>query len=427
MAKTKLLVVTRHSPLPENDGAGAYLFDLLSYLRQHDVEIEVAWVKAEGLFVLRGWWLVPRALARVADIRVIGSLPVGPLRFFWWGPLEAMILNAIKTALVKSRLWRDRRTSAPAASSALSVPAGPALSESEPQWSELPSRLETRYFQRRFKDFAPDAVLANYCWMTPLLPTDAPVKRLVLTHDVASQRLNLKAKTVPSLGSLDPASPEGEARLLSRATGIIAVSEDDAAVFRTMLPDHRVLVAPKAAPAQSLGSGSVAGRCLFVGGINPPNREGLAWFLAEVWPAVRAAQPDATLHVVGGIGETVAQPVPAGVVVRGRVERLELSYTEAAVVVIPLLQGTGIKIKLIEACGFGKACVTTTVGLQGLPFFREAVREANDASSFAQAIIALLGDAAQRETLGRAALDAVAAHLSPDRCYGPVLAELKAS
>src|SRR5690349_8293280 len=105
MPKTKLLVITRHSPLPENDGAGAYLFDMLSYLRDHDVEIEVTWVKAEGLFVVRGWWLVPRHVARVADIRVIGSLPVGPFRLFWWGPLEAMILNAIKKTLVKTRLW----------------------------------------------------------------------------------------------------------------------------------------------------------------------------------------------------------------------------------------------------------------------------------------------------------------------------------
>ncbi len=424
MPKTKLLVVTRHSPLPQNDGAGAYLFDLLRYLSEHDVEIEVTWVKAEGLFVLRGWWFVPRQISRVADIRVIGSLPVGPFRFFWWGPLEAMILNAIKTALVKSGLWRRK--------AAVSLPgtagAGlPVAAEAEPQWSELPSRLETRYVQRRLREFAPDAVLANYCWMTPVLPAREETKRLVLTHDVASQRLNLKAKLVPSLGAFDPASPEGEAKLINQADTVLAISEDDASVFRSMLPGKKILVTPKAADARPLGTGSVPGRCLFVGGINPPNKEGLAWFLAEIWPAIRAANTGATLHVVGGISDTLPAPLPPGVVARGRVETLELSYAEAAVVVIPLLQGTGIKIKLVEACGYGKACVTTAVGLQGLPFFQTAVREANEASTFAEQVIALLADEDTRGALGRLAADAVKTHLSPDRCYGPVLAELKAS
>jgi glycosyltransferase involved in cell wall biosynthesis len=246
----------------------------------------------------------------------------------------------------------------------------------------------------------------------------------VLTHDVASHRfaLNHGGKAVP-LGDFSPATAAGEARLLSRADVVLAISEDDAAVFRGLLPDKAVIVAPKSAPIRDLVQKPVSGRCLFVGGVNPPNREGLAWFLEHIWPEVRANQPNAILHICGGIGQTVSQPGP-GVVIRGRVEKLDTEYAEAEVVIVPLLQGTGIKIKLVEACSFGKACVTTPVGLQGLPFLRDSVIETNNAKEFSQGVLRLLGDATHRDNLGQRTLAAVTAHLSPDRCYRSVLNSL---
>jgi glycosyltransferase involved in cell wall biosynthesis len=420
MPRTKLLVVTRHSPLPENDGAGAYLFDMLSFLAEQGAEIEVVWVKAEGSFVRRGWWKVPRRFSRVAHLSVVGSLAVGPFRFFWWGPLKARVLGAVKSFMTAVGLAQSLPQQNVNRQLAHLGAAGNG-SSAEPSWCELPSRNEARFFFERVQAAKPDVVLSNYCWMTPLLSGLRDVRKLVLTHDVASHRLNLGGRAAPAArADHDPATAEGEQKLLSYADAILAISDADAQVFTQMLPDKDVLVAPKAARLCADAAATVPNRCLFVGGVNQPNLQGILWFLKEVWPGVREARPDAVLHICGGICESLRDGVPEGVVLRGRVEKLDAEYAQAAVVVVPLLQGTGVKIKLVEAASFGKAIVTTPIGLQGLDFLRKAVMETETAPDFATSVIRALDDGNLRVELEQRIRKSVSLQLSPQRCYGPV-------
>ncbi len=151
--------------------------------------------------------------------------------------------------------------------------------------------------------------------------------------------------------------------------------------------------------------------------MNGFNREGLAWFLEHAWPLIRQTRPATTLHICGAIGATVPQPPPPGVVVRGRVPDLTSEYAAAAVVIVPLLQGSGVKIKLVEAASFGKAIVTTPIGLQGLDFLRAGVRETATAPAFATAVLELLASETTRLHLSRTTLDAARLHLSPAHCY----------
>jgi glycosyltransferase involved in cell wall biosynthesis len=286
----------------------------------------------------------------------------------------------------------------------------------------LPNHEESAFFQQRLRAFRPDAVLVNFCWLAPLLDNlPGHITKIIETNDVVSQRI----PPTPGL-ALDPATPEGEAALLSRAHHILAISEDDAASFRARLPNQSIVLMPKAATPRPLGPATDPTRILFVGGINSFNREGLQWFLTEVWPLIYHAQPDARLHICGGICTTLFT-VPNGVVLCGRVPDLTVEYAAAAAVIVPLLQGSGIKIKLVEAASYGKAIVTTPIGLQGLSFLRESVLEATQAAPFADALLRLLADPALQNRLGTATLAAVTRHLSPDNAYGPVCAMLAAT
>ncbi|PTY05451.1 hypothetical protein DB347_13805 [Opitutaceae bacterium EW11] len=427
MPRPRLLVVTRHSPLPENDGAGAYLFDLLSYLAANGITIEVAWVHAEGAFVRRGWWRVPRRIARVYRLKIIGSLAVGPFRFFWWGSYKARVLSSVKALLIHTGLWRgvDHTASGAVAGTTPRTVYKITQPEPGPEWSALPTAAEARYFREERDHFKPDALLANYCWMTPLLEGESGLNKLVLTHDVASHRLNLTPHSAAKVDhELSPATAEGERALLDRADTILAISEDDAAAFRAMLPNKPVVVAPKAAAMLSAKGPAVRGRCLFVGGINGPNRQGIEWFLERVWPIVHASRPDATLHICGGICELLPSAPISGVSFRGRVPDLNSEYRDAEVVVVPLLQGTGVKIKLVEACSHGKACVTTPVGLQGLAFLRDAVLETIVPEEFAQSVLRILDDPSLRHELSARTQARVSENLSPEKCFGAVLESL---
>lgn len=414
---SRLLVVTRHSPLPENDGAGAYLFDLLSYLRRKQTRIDLLWLEPNSALYRTGWWWVPRHVHAVARLHLPGALAFHRLRVFpavWWLPFKARALHRAKSVLRVLPFFRRRFQPRPS-------PASPAAHGTASGWSALPSTRERQLFLRCFAKVRPDSVLANYCWLAPLLDDVSGARKFVLTHDVASHRLPLTGAASASVpAELNPALPQGETALLARADAVLAISEPDAAVFRSMLPTKTILVTPKSAPLAPRESiEPIRGRCLFVGGRNRPNEEGLHWFLTEVWPRIARQRSDAHLHICGAVG-AVVRDAPAGVVIRGRVDRLATEYAEAEVVVVPLLRGTGIKIKLVEAAAHGKACVTTPVGLQGLPFFEDAVRCAADAATFSTAVIELLDHAALRESLGEKLRAAAERNLSPESCYSPV-------
>lgn len=90
-----------------------------------------------------------------------------------------------------------------------------------------------------------------------------------------------------------------------------------------------------------------------------PNREGLAWFLSEVWPHVRAAVPDASLYVAGGGDSEGLIDGAAGVTALGRVPDLARLLAGVRVVVVPVLAGPGTPLKFGEALASGAAVVAT--------------------------------------------------------------------
>ncbi|GAB7192718.1 hypothetical protein NUM3379_34270 [Kineococcus sp. NUM-3379] len=150
---------------------------------------------------------------------------------------------------------------------------------------------------------------------------------------------------------------------------------------------------------------------LFVGAADyGPNRAGLRWFLDEVWPDVVARLPHARFTAVGrSLAAAHPRPEgePAGAEFHSDVPEVDPYYDGADVCVVPLLSGGGTKIKLVEAMSRGRAVVTTSLGLEGLEEHRDAVRVADGAGAFADALVELLGDAAQARRLGAAAAAAV--------------------
>jgi succinoglycan biosynthesis protein ExoO len=238
----------------------------------------------------------------------------------------------------------------------------------------------------------------------------------VLTHDVKHAR----ARSFAELGvTVFPAafSADVERSVLESVDGIIAIHWDDAAEFERMLPDKRVVVVPVAleAVSDSFARASRA-RCMFVGSGSYHNVDGIRWFLANCWPRIRAQVPDATLDIYGTVGYRL-DALPAGAVAHGVVTDLGAAYREAAVTIVPLRIGSGLKVKLVEALAHGRPVVTTPVGAQGLASFAPApFVTASTAAEFAAACIALLTSRARCDELAAAAR-VCAQHFTPARAF----------
>ncbi len=102
-------------------------------------------------------------------------------------------------------------------------------------------------------------------------------------------------------------------------------------------------------------------KLLMVGNFGyPPNADGARWFVDEVLPLVVAATPDVELSLVGPGSEAFPRYG------RGYREDLAACYSDAAVALVPLLHGSGTRIKAVEAFAHRVPVVGTSVGLEGI-------------------------------------------------------------
>jgi succinoglycan biosynthesis protein ExoO len=101
-------------------------------------------------------------------------------------------------------------------------------------------------------------------------------------------------------------------------------------------------------------------------------------------------------------------------------------YRDAAVVVSPLLAGSGLKIKLIEALGHGKAVVATGITLQGVRVeCAPALRPIDEPAAFAAEIVTLLKDPSLRLMRAAASLRVARDSFSAEACYAGLLDHLR--
>lgn len=109
---------------------------------------------------------------------------------------------------------------------------------------------------------------------------------------------------------------------------------------------------------------------LFVGGPqHEPNRDGVAWFAAEILPRVREIAPDFVLRVAGDWAETMQAHIRGpGILFLGRITKaaLDEEIRHARLGVAPLRFGGGVKHKVVSAMAGGLPVVSTAIGLEGL-------------------------------------------------------------
>lgn len=247
------------------------------------------------------------------------------------------------------------------------------------------------------------AVFVNYATGTLDLNGIDPDTTIVDTHDLLfvqfgkrTGRCVFAARVLQKFRS--------EMSLLAACAGTIGIATADTALFRLCLGDARVLFIPDFAtmstgPSQAVGlaRNMAGGRLLFVGSDNPFNVAGLTHFMATQPELVERFGLDVAGKVSRHSDVATAARGLTGVHLMGYVEDLDALYAEARAVISPV-DGTGIKIKVLEALAAGVPVFGSAHSIQGLPPGHEACVFPID-----DAMAAVLGDSARLETASGAA------------------------
>ena len=202
-----------------------------------------------------------------------------------------------------------------------------------------------------------------------------------------------------------------ESQLSQAVDQVWCISEKDQEWFQSLTPAASFIptaVLPKPGPShiQPL-------RCHHLGALDwAPSIQGLQWFMTEIWPQVLKRVPQAEFHIAGNNPPKNFQfPEDQNIFFHGRVEDATVFTHDYGISVIPLLAGSGMRIKILENCAVAVPSISTAIGAEGI--YTKDSTEAiivESVAEFVEALVELvqqperalaLGQKAQEDILNR--------------------------
>jgi sugar transferase (PEP-CTERM/EpsH1 system associated) len=202
-----------------------------------------------------------------------------------------------------------------------------------------------------------------------------------------------------------------ERQVCQRLDRIVVVSEADARALQRLVPGLHCFVVPNGVDTSHFRPTSPEAESdttlVFTGKMDfRPNVDAVLWFVDDVLPLIRQQVPEAAFKIVGRNPHPRLQALDEtpNVSLTGYVSDIRLYIEEAAVYVVPLRVGGGTRLKVMEAMSMGKAIVSTSLGCEGIDVAHgRELLIADDAGSFAQAVVGLMKDRDRRRALQVAA------------------------
>ncbi|MCF8237091.1 MAG: glycosyltransferase family 4 protein [Saprospiraceae bacterium] len=264
-----------------------------------------------------------------------------------------------------------------------------------------------------------DVIQLETLYMAPYIPVIRKHSKALIAlraHNVEHEIWARMAQNTPRglkrwyLGHLAHKLEAYEKSQLNQVDLMVTMTQRDLDLFRSMGFRGQGMIAPIGidlqdyiqAPTQPQLPETIG----FIGSLDwMPNLEGLNWFLEQVWPKVRKMHPRAKLRVAGrNTPDSLKKAETPGVEIMGEVRSAIRFMNEQQILIVPLLSGSGMRVKILEGLLLGKTVITTTIGMEGIDARQgEEILLADSAEDFARGISLCLKDPEFSQRIGRQA------------------------
>lgn len=276
----------------------------------------------------------------------------------------------------------------------------------------------------RFSGFVPElngalaghryeAAIIEHFWCAPYIEQVRPLALTAILdlHNIESmwhKRLAAAEAGVRALAlrRFAAACTALERRWLPKFDFILAPSESDADHVRARVKNAQVSVYPNALPARPAPRRQDRHEIVFSGNLEyAPNVSAIRFFHERIWPPLAARWPELRWRIVGKHPEAIGHIIrnDSRIDVTGFVEDAVQALAESQVAVIPLLAGSGTRIKILEAWAAATPVISTSIGAEGLDGCDGIhLLIADQPDQFANAVSRLLASPEDRLRIGSA-------------------------
>lgn len=230
-----------------------------------------------------------------------------------------------------------------------------------------------------------DYIIVSYVYYANLVANKnltGKARLIIDTHDFTTAQFKYKKRFNVGATFAD------EIKRLNAFDEVWAISAEERYVFNQFCKS-KVQLVPMMMDAPARNTSHIDEKIydlIYVASDNVHNQRAANWFFKEIYPLLPAG-----IHmcVIGKINQFI--PDTCAITRVPFAEDLNAYYSKAKIAICPMLSGTGVKVKVIEALSHGLPVVCTEYGTDGLPNkIDNGCLVTSNAATYAQLIIKLL-------------------------------------
>ena len=265
--------------------------------------------------------------------------------------------------------------------------------------------------KNKMKNINYDIVYCNYLYNVPNFLRKSDTQIISDIHDLQYRRI--ENDIIPFVNPIESFLYKtffrsSELKRLKLIDKIISISLIETKMIKKMLPTKEIITIPATTDnPNSIDCIKAKYDITFIGSNSDANRDSLLWFLDNCLSELINSEKRIKFLIQGKIvrnksiktNEIFLKFIGKNIIANDYVEHLSDIYDNTKIIICPIIKGSGMKIKVIEALSYSKAIVGTNIAFEGININNNNASIANTDKEFISKVLKLLINKQKRKKI----------------------------